>query len=185
MFARSLQLSSLRTVRASGVRFNSTGPSPALETAVSVLKKDLKKAMLAKDAIKRDTIKGLMSSIKNKQIDDKNFDEFALFDLYKKSIQQRRDSILEYTKLGRNDLVEREVAELEIIETYMDELPVASDQELTEKINELLSSLADETLSMKDVMKKVDWAKAREEFRASEQSVRATLAKVFRSKQKK
>lgn len=129
-----------------------------------------------------------MSAIKNKEIDTKpnQHNEFLLFELYSKSISQRRDSKAEYEKLGRPELAEKEQKEIEIIQTYLNALPVASQSEIEAKVNELLDTLIKETPDLKigQIFSKVNWQQVNDEWKASDASVRGTIAKLFKERSK-
>lgn len=84
------------------------------------LTQDLKNAMKEGDTTRRNTIRLLRSAIKNAEIDKgRALSEAELLDVVAKQAKQRRDSIQEYEKAGRSDLVEQEQAELEILEGYL------------------------------------------------------------------
>jgi uncharacterized protein YqeY len=90
---------------------------------------DLKDAMRAGDGIRRDVLRGLLTAIKNTEIARVNVrDESAtrqslsepdVLDVVQKQAKQRRESIEEFGKGGRQDLVDRETAELAIIDAYL------------------------------------------------------------------
>ncbi|CUS20443.1 LAQU0S01e06700g1_1 [Lachancea quebecensis] len=154
--------------------------------SVAALKKDLKKAMIAKDDLKKTTIRGLLSGIKNKEIDaqGKDLDEFALHDLYSKLITQRKDSIEEFLKNNRSDLVEREESEIKIIKNYLEQLPVASEAEVDAKVSDLLTKLkqSDPSLQLKDAFKKFDWKATPSDWRASAGMIKASIVRQFKAR---
>ena len=90
---------------------------------------DLKSAMREGDAVRRDTLRSLLTAINNTEVARVNVkDESAtrqpladadILDVFQKQAKQRRESIVEYEKAKRTDLVDREQAELEIIEAYL------------------------------------------------------------------
>lgn len=90
---------------------------------------DLKSAMKDGDAVRRETLRSLLTAINNAEVARVNVkDEAAsrqaladadIFDVFQKQAKQRRESVAEYDKAGRQDLVDREAAELAIIETYL------------------------------------------------------------------
>ena len=84
---------------------------------------DLKSAMKSGDVIKRDTLRFLDSAIKNTEIEKKKKDsgltDEEIIEVIARSVKQRRDSIEQYEKGGRQDLVEKEKKELEILTSYM------------------------------------------------------------------
>ena len=82
---------------------------------------DYRQAMREKNAIKVSTLSFLRSQLKYVMIDkkvDKLTDEEVIA-VIKKQIKQRRDSIEQYQKGGRKDLVEKEQAELNILKSYL------------------------------------------------------------------
>ena len=83
---------------------------------------DLKDAMRNKDAIKRTVIRTLLSEIRNAEIAaQKDLQESDIEGVMSKQAQQRKDSIEAYDEAGRQDLVDKETAELNIISQYLPE----------------------------------------------------------------
>jgi len=88
------------------------------------IKDEVKDAMKAKDALKLNVLRGLMSSFTNEALakkqkpDEELSDEDALA-VISKAVKQRKDSIEQFEKGGRADLAESEKAELAILETYL------------------------------------------------------------------
>jgi len=82
---------------------------------------DLKTAMKSKDKATVETLRMLKSAIRYVEIDAKgqSLDEQAVLAVVSKQVKQRRDSIEQYQKAGRTDLVEKEAQELAIIEKYL------------------------------------------------------------------
>ena len=86
------------------------------------LNEDLKDAMRNKDAIKRTVIRTLLSEIRNAEIAaQKDLQESDIEEVMSKQAQQRKDSIEAYDEAGRQDLVDKETAELNIISEYLPE----------------------------------------------------------------
>ena len=86
------------------------------------LKNDMKEAMKAKDKVKLSTIRMIMSLIKNAEIDKRGeLTDEEIIGLLQKYAKQRKESIEMYEKGGRQDLVEKEKAELAIVESYLPE----------------------------------------------------------------
>ncbi|MDE2822064.1 MAG: GatB/YqeY domain-containing protein [Chloroflexota bacterium] len=81
---------------------------------------DLKQAMRNRDAPRRDVIRLLRSAIRNEEIRvQKDLDDDAVVQVLSRQAQQRRDSIEAFTQGNREDLADKERAELEIIMGYM------------------------------------------------------------------
>jgi uncharacterized protein len=88
---------------------------------------DLTAAMKARDAARTSTLRMLKAAMVNRQIEKGGeLDEEELMKLLRSQAKQRRDSVEQYEKGGRQDLVDKERAEIEIIEGY---LPQAASQE--------------------------------------------------------
>lgn len=87
---------------------------------VATIQQDLIAAMKAKDSVRVGTLRLLLSSFKNKQIElghELNQDEAMA--VVQKEVKQRKDSISQYEAAHRSDLVEVEAAELAVLEDYM------------------------------------------------------------------
>ncbi|XBW35899.1 hypothetical protein QEN19_001474 [Hanseniaspora menglaensis] len=157
----------------------------AFEQHFLKLRKDLKQAMLAKDAVSKNSVRNMISDIKNMQIElrAKNLieDEFAIASLYKKMIKQRNESVADFTQNKRDDLAEKENQDILIIKKYLGELPVASDEAIEVKAKDLLLSLKNvESLKINDVFKQVDISKAAKEIRASPNQIKGAIVKIFK-----
>ncbi|HEX9860841.1 MAG TPA: GatB/YqeY domain-containing protein [Nitrospirota bacterium] len=86
------------------------------------LSEELKLAMKARDNTRISTIRMVVSIIKNREIDGRTtLDDEAALAVLTTYAKQRRDSIEQYEKGGRADLVEKEKAELAIILSFMPE----------------------------------------------------------------
>ena len=81
---------------------------------------DLKSAMRAGDAKKRDAIRLLTSEMKRREVDDrKDLSDADVIAIIDKMIKQRRDSIAQFDKGGRQDLADNERFELTVLQVYM------------------------------------------------------------------
>jgi uncharacterized protein len=101
---------------------------------------DMKQAMKDHDAQLRDTIRLMLSAVKNAEIDKRapltSEEEIALL---RSQAKQRRDSIDQYKAGGREDLASKEAAELEILERYLPQQ--MSDDELAQFVREGISEV--------------------------------------------
>jgi uncharacterized protein YqeY len=84
----------------------------------------IKTAMIAKDTVRLTVLRGLVSAFTNELVakGKKPQDELADKDaitVIKRAVKQRKDSIDQFTKGGRSDLVTNEEAELKILETFL------------------------------------------------------------------
>jgi len=82
---------------------------------------DIKHAMKNKEADRLSAIRFLQAAIKNKEIElrPNAIAEDDVIGVIKKLAKQRRDSIVEFEKAGRNDLVDKEKFELGVLENYL------------------------------------------------------------------
>ncbi len=75
---------------------------------------DMKAAMRAKDAERLGTIRLLMAAMKQKEVDERvELDDAAVIAIVDKLIKQRKDSIEAFEKAGRQDLADKEKAEID------------------------------------------------------------------------
>jgi len=103
------------------------------------LKEDMKAALKAKDKEKLSVIRMLQALIKNAEIDKRGeLTDEEIVSLLMKYAKQRRESIELYEKGGRQDLVEKERMELQIVESYLPK------QMSEEEIRELVKKVIEE-----------------------------------------
>jgi len=87
---------------------------------LDTLNQDLKTAMISKDVVARDTIRMIISDIKKYEIDERlEADDAVISTLINKTVKQRRDSIEQFKNGNRNDLVEKEQEQLNVILSYL------------------------------------------------------------------
>ena len=81
---------------------------------------DMKTAMRARAADRLSTIRMLLAAMKQREVDERIvLDDAAVVAIVDKSIKQRRDSIAAFQSAGRTDLVDRETAELAVLQGYL------------------------------------------------------------------
>ena len=81
---------------------------------------DMKTAMRAKDAPRLLTIRGLLAAMKQREVDERIvLDDAAVVGIVDKLVKQRKDSIAQFGAGGRQDLVDKETAELHVLEAYL------------------------------------------------------------------
>lgn len=109
------------------------------------LQNDLKEAMKNKDNAKRDTIRFLMSALKQIEVDErKELSDTDIIKIIQKSLKQREDSMLAFKDANREDLYEKELAEATILKAYLpDQL---SDEALKNIIQKHIDALGAESL---------------------------------------
>ena len=93
---------------------------------------DLKTAMKEKDAVKKSVITLIRSAVKQYEVDNRvEADDEKVIEFISKQLKQRKDSLEEFKKAQRDDLVEQTGKEIEIITEY---LPKQLEKEEVEKI---------------------------------------------------
>ena len=81
---------------------------------------DMKSAMRAKETERLGTIRLLLAAIKQREVDERiTVDDAGIIAIIEKLIKQRKDSIEQFQKAGRTDLVDQESKELAILQAYM------------------------------------------------------------------
>ena len=84
------------------------------------LEDDLKQAMRERDALRRDVIRYIRSEIRNQEIRlQRDLEDADAVQVLSRQAQQRRDSIEAFEGAGREDLAQKERAELELITEYL------------------------------------------------------------------
>src|SRR5882724_7039367 len=88
------------------------------------IKGQIKEAMIAKDAVRLSVLRGLSAAFTNdliskKKKSDEELSDEEILDIIRRQVKQRKDSIEQFKKGGRADLVESEASELAILETYL------------------------------------------------------------------
>jgi uncharacterized protein YqeY len=97
---------------------------------------DMKSAMRAKEAERLGTIRLLLAAIKQREVDERiTVDDAGIIAIIEKLIKQRKDSIDQFQKAGRTDLVDQESKELAILQAYMPaQLSAAEVQSAIQKV---------------------------------------------------
>lgn len=101
---------------------------------------DMKTAMRAKDAERLGTIRLLQAAIKQKEVDERiELDDAAVVAIVDKLIKQRKDSIEAFEKAARQDLADKEAAELLVLQAYLP--PRLSADEVTAEVRAIVAEL--------------------------------------------
>lgn len=99
---------------------------------------EMKQAMKGGDKVKLSVVRFLRSEIKNYEIDHGEQDDAGIEKIVAKQVKQVKESIEEYQKAGRDDLVAAEEPKLKILEAYLPEQ--MSDQEVQAIIDKVLKN---------------------------------------------
>ena len=112
------------------------------------LQEDLKSSMKNKDTNKKSVITLIRASIKQYEVDNRvELQDDEIVDLIAKQLKQTRDSREEFAKAGRDDLVSKAEAEIEVLKEYLPQQ--LSEEELNEIVISTISEVG--ATSMKDM----------------------------------
>ena len=101
---------------------------------------DITAAMKARDASRLSALRMLKAAVMNKSVEKgRDLDDAEVLQVVASLVKQRRDSIEQFTNAGRTDLVEKETAELTVLQAY---LPAAA---TAEEINAAVAEAIAET----------------------------------------
>jgi len=127
------------------------------------IQNDMKDAMRAKDAFTLTTIRMLIAAIKQREIDDRTtLDDAAVLAIINKMIKQRRDAAQQFIAGDRQELADKEMQEITVLQTYLPEQ--MSDTEIETAIKQAISDTG--ANSMKDMGKVMGILKPKLEGRA-------------------
>ena len=125
---------------------------------VEQLDKDMIEAMKAKDKDRLTVIRMVKAALKQEQIDHKKeINDELLVDVVNKQIKMRKDSIAEFEKGGREDLIQKTQEEIDVLMKYLPEQ--LSKDEVEKIINDLFDELKPE--GQKDMGKVMKEAQAK------------------------
>ncbi|MDP7147355.1 MAG: GatB/YqeY domain-containing protein [Nitrospinaceae bacterium] len=109
---------------------------------------DIKGALKAKESLKLNTIRGLISEIKNREIDlRRELGGDEIISIISTQIKKRKEAASLFKKGGRNDLFEQESQEMVILQEYLPEQ--VSEDELRRRVQEVITELG--IAEMKDL----------------------------------
>jgi uncharacterized protein YqeY len=123
------------------------------ETIVS----DLTTSMKAQEALRTSTLRMVKAAMMNREIEKGGeLDDDEMLKLLRSLVKQRRDSVEQYEKAGRQELADKEKAEIEIIEVYLPQS--ASQEEIESAVRAAIAETG--AASMKDMGKVMKVAQA-------------------------
>ena len=109
---------------------------------------DMTAAMKAKDAARTSTLRMLKAAIMNREKEGGGaVTDDDVLKLLRSQVKQRRDSVEQYQKAGRQELADKETAEIAVIESYLPQ--AASEAEIEQAVSAAISETG--ATSMKDM----------------------------------
>ena len=127
------------------------------------LQQDMKDALRGGDKRSLGVIRLILAAIKQREVDERiELDDAQITVVLDKMAKQRRDSLEQYEKAGRDDLADQETFELEMLKAYLPEQ--LGDAEITTLIDEAIQATG--ASSMKDMGKVMGQLKSKLQGRA-------------------
>ena len=140
---------------------------------------DLKTAMKEKDTLKKDTVQLIRSGILQYEKDNKvELDDEGVLDIISKQLKSRRDSLPDYEKSGREDLIEKLNKEIEILLSYLPEQ--LSEEEIAKIVEEAIAETG--AASVKEMGKVMGIVNPKLKGRADMKVVGALVKKLLTGK---
>ncbi len=143
------------------------------------IQKDMVEAMRSRDELRLSTLRMVKSALKNKEVDKRApLDDKECQQVLSTLIKQRKDSIEQFQKGGRQELADKEAAEIKIIEAY---LPKAlGEEEIAAAVKATIAEMGSPTMKdmgtvMKNSMAKLQATGARVEGKTVSEIVKKQL----------
>ena len=122
---------------------------------IDQIQQDITGAMKARDEHRLSTLRMVKSALKNREIEKMSpLDDKEAQQVLSTLIKQRKESVEQFTKCGRQDMADKEAAEITLIETYLPQ--AASEEQVVAGVRAVIGEMG--PVGMKDmgsVMKKV------------------------------
>lgn len=152
---------------------------------VEQITKDMTVAMKAREELRLSTLRMVKSALKNKEIDKRApLDDKEAMQVLSTLIKQRKDSIEQFQKGGRQELADKEAAEIKIIEKYLPQS--AGDEQIVETVRGVIGeypsppSMKDMGGVMKAVMAKFAASGVRVDGKVVSETVKRELESLAR-----
>lgn len=143
------------------------------------VQKDMVEAMRRREELRLSTLRMVKAAIKNKEVDKRApLDEKEAQQVLATLVKQRKDSIEQFLKGGRQELADKEAAEIKLIEAY---LPKAvGEEEIAAAVKATIAEMGSPTMKdmgavMKNVMAKLQASGARVEGKTVSEIVKKQL----------
>ena len=143
------------------------------------IQKDLVDAMRSRDELRLSTLRMVKSALKNREIDKMApLDEKEALQVLSTLIKQRRESVEQFSKGGRQELADKETAEIALIEAYMPK--AAGEEQIVAGVKAVIAEMGSPTVKemgtvMKNVMARFSGAGIRVDGRQVSEAVKREL----------
>jgi uncharacterized protein YqeY len=144
------------------------------------IQKDITAAMKARDEQRLSTLRMIKTALKNREIEKMApLDDKESQQVLSTLIKQRKDSIEQFTKGGRQELADKEAAEIKLIETYLPR--AAGEEEIVAGVKAVIGEMGSPTMKdmgsvMKNVMARFSAAGMRVDGKQVSEAVKKELA---------
>lgn len=140
------------------------------------LQEDLKSSMKNKDTLRKSVITLVRAAIKHYEVDNRvELGDAEIIDIISKQLKQRNDSLIEFEKAGREDLVEETKSEIQVLKEYLPQQ--LSEEELEKIVIETIAEVG--ATSMKDMGKIMASIKPKTAGRADGRKINELVKKNF------
>jgi len=127
------------------VQMAEVSQSPRKMSLKSQITEDMKTAMRAQDKARLAVIRLILAAIKQKEVDERiELTDAHILSIFEKMIKQRRESIEHYQKAARQELVDQETFEINLIQAYMPKQ--LSENEIETLINKVIVEIQAKTM---------------------------------------
>ncbi len=138
------------------------------------LQEDLKSSMKNKDTIRKSVVTLIRAAIKQYEVDNRvELADDAIIDIISKQLKQRKDSLAEFEKVNRDDLIEETKSEIQVLEGYLPQQ--LSEEELEKIVIETIAEVG--ATSMKDMGKIMATIKSKTAGRADGRKINELVKK--------
>ncbi|HXE11763.1 MAG TPA: GatB/YqeY domain-containing protein [Bryobacteraceae bacterium] len=147
---------------------------------IEQIQKDIVTAMKAREEQRLSTLRMVKSALKNKEVEKMApLDDKESQQILATLIKQRKDSIEQFTKGGRQEMADKEAAEIKIIEAYLPK--AASEEEVVAGVRAVIAEMAAPSMKemgtvMKNVMARFAGAGIRVDGKVVSEAVKRELA---------
>jgi len=140
------------------------------------IQEDMKSAMRARSTELLGTIRLLLAAIKQREVDQRIvLDDSQIIAIIDKMIKQRLDSIEQYQKGNRQDLADKEIAEMAILKKYLPQ--TLTENEVSDLIKEAITTT--QAASIKEMAKVMAYIKTKAQGRADIGKISATVKNIL------
>ncbi len=144
------------------------------------IQKDITTAMKARDEARLSALRMVKTALKNKEIEKMSpLDDKESQQVLNTLIKQRKDSIVQFRKGGRNEMADKEQAEISVIESYLPK--AAGEEEIVAGVRAVISEMGAPTMKdmgavMKNVMARFQGAGIRVDGKTVSETVKRELS---------